>query len=296
MKGTVARIQRFSTTNGPGIRSTVFLKGCPLRCRWCHNPEMQKKEPELLVYQSQCICCGACVKACRNGVHELSSENHIVHRERCLLSGECGKVCPVRAIEICGREMSGKEVFSILSRDRIFYDQSKGGITVSGGEPLFQPEFTLEILKLARESGIHTAVDTSGFGQGLRELIPYTDLFLWDIKAVNPEIHEQMTGQPLRRMLASLELVRKAQVPIRFRCPIIPGVNDNEEHLDGIIQIVKNTPSAIAVDLLSYHRLGTAKALAIGEEQEDFGSVREDFRMHARSILQKALPCPAGWS
>ena len=294
MKGTVARIQRFSTTNGPGLRSTVFLKGCPLRCLWCHNPEMQKKKPELLYYASVCTCCKECAKICPVSAHRVGPEEHTLDRKSCICCGKCADACPNRALELCGYEAEAEEIVEKLLRDRIFYEKGGGGITLSGGEPLFQAAFSREILRHCRKAGLHTAVDTSGIGNDVSLLLPWTDLFLWDVKETDAARHLEAVGAPLSLMLQNLEKAAAAGAHIHFRCPVIPGINNRDEHFEKIAELAEKA-NAEAVDLIAYHRLGIPKAEALGERQEAFDAVTEEERKRFSAILEKRLKQPVGW-
>ena len=294
MKGTVARIQRFSTTNGPGLRSTVFLKGCPLRCLWCHNPEMQKKEPELMYYETVCLHCGTCASVCPVSAHRVGPDLHQVDRALCTKCGKCADICPSRALEICGYEAEAAEVVKKLLRDRIFYEKGGGGITISGGEPLFQAAFSQEILMRCKEAGLHTAVDTSGIGNDISMLLPWTDLFLWDVKETDEVRHLKAVGAPLSAMLENLKKAAAAGTAIRLRCPVIPGINNRAEHFERIANLAHEV-KAEAVDLVAYHRLGIPKAEAVGETQAAFDAVTEEEKTLFAGILKKELTQPVQW-
>lgn len=314
MKGTITRIQRFSTTNGPGLRTTVFLKGCPLRCRWCHNPETQKRKRELLFYEAQCVKCGICVRTCPNGAHRLEVRRadadtdpageteriHFLDREKCVLCGACADHCPVEALEMTGMEIEADDVALRLLRDRAFYKNSGGGVTLSGGEPLFQLDFTREILKRCKEEGLHTCLDTSGYGipeEEIRCLVRdgIVDLFLYDLKETNEERHLAATGVPLAPVLRNLEEAGAAGGRIRLRCPIIPGVNDREEHLGKIGEIAESIPGIMAIDLIPYHRLGLVKAKALGGKQKEYERLTDGQKETLLAALVKKTGMPCGW-
>ena len=193
--GTVLNIQRYCTDDGPGIRTTIFLKGCPLHCLWCHNPETQSGKREVLFDGAKCIGCGRCESICEKGVHTFL-DGHKMDRKKCIGCGVCATICPAGALEICGREMSVAEVVAEAMRDQPFYEASGGGVTISGGEPLFQPKFTAELLKTLHENGVHTAVETCGFAktEDFLSAIKHCDLLLFDIKETNPARHKTYTG------------------------------------------------------------------------------------------------------
>ena len=300
MKGLITRIQRFSTTNGPGLRTTVFMKGCPLRCLWCHNPETQKMKRELLYYEETCIKCGSCSEACPHGVHCFIDGKHMLLRENCVLCGACADVCPVRALELSGEEIEAEELVARLLRDRAFYEHSGGGITLSGGEPLFQPAFTEEVLRRCKAEGIHTCVDTSGVGVSCDTVARFTreglaDLWLYDLKETDEERHRAATGVPLTPILRNLETIGEAHGKLRLRCPVIPGVNDREEHMEKIGEIAEKVPGVLAIDLVPYHRLGLVKAEALGEQQESFEALPEKRKKALLGRLQEKTGIPSSW-
>lgn len=264
MKGLVFNIQRFSIDDGPGIRTTVFLKGCPLRCAWCHNPESHSFTPEIMFDASKCIGCGACLETCTN--HLLQDGIHILDRSKCKSCGKCAEACLSDALELCGKYMTDTEVFETVLRDKAFY-QNNGGMTLSGGEPLMQHEFSLSLLKLAKDSGIHTAVETSGFGsvEALREIAEYTDLFLYDIKHTDNEQHLIYTGVSPERILHNLELLDEINKQIILRCPMIPGVNLTKEHIKNVFALSEKFSSVQSIEFEPYHPLGVNKSLLIGK-------------------------------
>ena len=230
MKAIIFEIQRTSFVDGPGIRTTVFFKGCNLRCRWCHNPESQQPMPQMMYFKDKCTGCGECRKVCRYNF------------ERCDLCGECVKHCLHNARKICGREYTVDEVFDEIKKDKVFYDISGGGVTFSGGECMLQTEFLAEILKKCRENGINTAVDTAGDTkfECFEKVIPYTDIFLYDIKALSDNIHIKYTGASNKRILENLRRISEDErCDIIIRIPVIPTVNDNPKELKKITDFIK---------------------------------------------------------
>ncbi|MBE6634842.1 MAG: glycyl-radical enzyme activating protein [Ruminococcaceae bacterium] len=266
--GTVFDIQRFSVHDGPGIRTTVFLKGCPLNCIWCHNPESKSPAPQMLLHTKHCIGCGECISACDLGLHSFDEEsNHHIQRENCIFCRKCEAVC-TGAIEICGKEMSADEVIDTVMRDFSFYKNSGGGMTLSGGEPLMQADFSLRLLMLAKEKGLNTAMETSGMAkwESIQSVIPYTDLFLWDYKETCPERHKQYTGATNALILENLRRLNDSGGRIVLRCPIIPGYNDREDHFQAVGKLAEELEGVIRVDIEPYHPLGKSKAEALGKD------------------------------
>ena len=266
LKGTVFNIQRFSVNDGPGIRTTVFLKGCMLRCLWCHNPESHSPRPQLMLYADRCIGCGKCIAACSAGLHNFGADGvHQIERENCAGCGRCAAEC-VGALEIAGREMSVEEILTEVQKDSAFYAHSGGGMTVSGGEPLMQPEFTTALFREAKQRGLHTCIETCGFAptETVLALAPYVDLFLWDVKETDSARHKEFTGVPNERILANLRALNAAGAKIVLRCPIIPGYNDREEHLRAVGALAEELTGVIRVDVEPYHPLGKSKAASLG--------------------------------
>ena len=231
MKGLISNIQRFSTQDGPGIRTTVFLKGCPLRCPLCHNMETWTQRPSLLYYDKDCARCGLCAAVCPHEVLALSVTAHTLDRARCTQCGLCARECPTGALELRGEWLTPAELLPRLLRDREFYAQSGGGVTFSGGEALLQFGFTKECIALSKQQNLHVCLDTSGWGGRAHELAADVDLYLWDIKHTDPVAHESLTGVPLAPILHSLHRVDASGGRIRLRCPIIPDINDTVAHL-----------------------------------------------------------------
>ena len=261
--GTVFDIQSYSLHDGPGIRTLVFLKGCPLRCVWCQNPESQQRRPELLYTAEKCTACGACVTACPKEAIELREGKSGTDRELCDGCGQCVAVCPAEARVLAGRTMTAEEVFREVKKDEAFFRNSGGGVTLSGGEPLAQPEFSSEILRLCREAGISTAIETCGMAPWdvVEEVLKYTDLVLYDFKHLNSAAHQNLTGVPNDLILENATRIHKAlDVPMIARIPVVPGCNADLENITDTARfIAKELGPSTQVNLLGYHRLGEAK-------------------------------------
>lgn len=261
VKGVVFDIQKFSLHDGPGIRTTVFLKGCPLRCAWCHNPESWSSHPELLYREDKCVNCMACIKVCPINAHKSVGEKHCFDRNLCTACGRCTDVCLQSALRISGKEMSAEEVMAEVAKDIPYYNSSGGGLTISGGEPAYQFEFTLELLKIAKTQGIHTCMETSGMAPSwkYKEAVKYVDLFLYDMKEIQPAKHKKFTGADNALILKNLEFLCREGKEIILRCPFIPGLNDGEQEILGIAELSNKYTEIKAVEILPYHDFGRIK-------------------------------------
>ncbi|MGC8744420.1 MAG: glycyl-radical enzyme activating protein [Verrucomicrobiia bacterium] len=272
--GLVFNIQRYSIHDGPGIRTTLFLKGCPLNCLWCHNPEGISPRRQIVVIETRCISCGRCVEVCpveeekqtvcRNGVDIKGADIKTTVEQvsdECKLCGKCVDECPGGARQFIGVEYSPRQLIKEILKDRMFFEESNGGVTFSGGEPLAQPEFLIESLKLLKEQGIHTAVDTCGFApqEFLKEAAKETDLFLFDIKFISPELHKIYTGERNELIIENLTLLGKIHNNIWIRIPVIQDVNTDEQEISAIAGFIRSLRSVRQINLLPYHKTGVAK-------------------------------------
>jgi len=263
--GLVFDIRRYSIHDGPGIRTTVFLKGCPLRCRWCHNPESWRPAPELAFRRTRCTGCRACEQACIFDAISWVDGMPVTDPDKCTVCGRCVEACPNRAREVVGRTTTVAEVMDEVVRDRIFYDQSGGGVTFSGGEPLMQPDFLLDLLEACRSIWIHTAVDTTCYSpwETLKAVAERTDLFLCDIKHIDSREHKQLTGVDNKMILENITRLAGMGKQIIVRVPLVPGVNDDLYSMRAIADFVESLGSVRRLDLLPYHSGGLSKAVRL---------------------------------
>jgi pyruvate formate lyase activating enzyme len=259
--GNVYDIIKFSTRDGPGIRTTVFFKGCPLSCWWCHNPESQSIHPQLMFRPNLCAQCLACLSVCEQGAISAADGAVSTDLDKCTLCEACAQVCCTDAREIVGREMTVTQVMAEIERDIAFYDESGGGVTFSGGEPLLQRDFLLALLQACKEKDIHTAVDTSGFApwKVLESIAPYVDLFLYDLKTMDDARHREFTGVSNALILRNLRSLAERGYTLAVRVPIVPGVNDDEDAIRQIGAFAAALPHLSGVSLLPYHRAGVEK-------------------------------------
>lgn len=266
MKATIFEIKRFAVHDGPGIRTTVFLKGCPLKCIWCHNPEGIGYKPQLSYIQKKCIGCGECVRVCPNGAHTIENGCHVFHRQKCTGCGRCEAVCLGEALKLYGKEITVSEIMPILLEDRDFYESSGGGVTLSGGECLIQADFCAELLKELKDNHIHTAVDTSGFvsREAIEKVMPYTDIFLYDIKAFDEDLHFKCTGQFNKLILDNLRYIDDCGKMVEIRIPYVPDYNSGE--MEKIRDFLSGLKNITKVEVLPYHNYAGSKYAALEME------------------------------
>ncbi len=279
LSGVIFSIQRFSIHDGPGIRTTVFFKGCSLRCFWCHNPEGLRPDPEIQFFPDRCIACGECVNACPEGAHRLDNGVHFYEREHCVVCGSCLNTCYTGSLELTGSRLSVAQVVAEVARDQAFYAESGGGVTLSGGDPLVQAAFAGRVLHAFKNNGLHTALETAANCRWdiVAGVLPYTDLVMMDIKHMDPEKHRAATGVSNQLILANAAHLAEIGVPLIFRTPVVPGFNDTPEAIGTIasfiLQITQkgkqnghyqhNQP---VYELLPFHQLATGKYHSLGQE------------------------------
>lgn len=288
--GTIMNIQKYSIHDGPGIRTTVFFKGCPLSCWWCHNPESQNVKHEIMFFQERCIKCGVCIKRCPESAIKVTDQYPIIDKNKCVICGKCTDFCAKNAREYVGKDMTAQELMKEIIKDEVFYDESGGGVTFSGGEPLIYLDFLDEVLKKCKARGIHTAVDTSGYApwESIEKIVDKVDLFLFDIKHMNNEKHKKYMNVENVGILENLRKLSSRGSNIFIRMPIIVGVNDDDdEHIHQAIKFISNL-NVIQVNLLPYHKMGMDKYRRLkmdyklsGEEKpsdEKIGEIADKFK------------------
>jgi len=263
--GVITHIQRFSVHDGPGIRTTVFLKGCQMHCPWCHNPETYRRQPEIQVFPGRCIGCKVCAEVCPRGAHAFTAAGHVYDRQRCVACGKCVETCYAKSLVLVGQTRTAEEVVAEVLADRPFYEPV-GGVTVSGGEPLVQAEFTRAILELCRQEGIHTAVETNLAWpwKVVAPLVPVVDLFLVDVKLMDEADHRTWTGMSNVQTLENLRQLDALGKALVIRTPVIGGVNDRAEQIEAIAEFLATLDQVQQYDLLPYHPLGLGKYDALG--------------------------------
>ena len=285
MKGFIFDIQRFSIHDGPGIRTTVFLKGCSVRCQWCHNPESFQIKPQLQYYKDRCTGCGKCVHLCPHNVHTISKEpgtesgiTHLLDRKNCTACGICATECFSNALVISGREESADEVLRQVFDDKPYYEESGGGVTLSGGEAVLQGDFCEELLKKCKDNGIHTNLQTAGFYsfELLDRLLPYLDLVMYDIKGISPQIFEHVHGDSALA-LKNLRLLDKKNIPIIVRMPCMKGINDSINEIEAVINFISSLKNLEYFTFLPYHSLAKVKYDVLGMEYKTFETPSKEY-------------------
>ena len=287
MNGKTLNIQRFCTSDGPGIRTTVFFKGCPLRCAWCHNPESQLKQSELLYDSEKCVNCLKCVALCPQGAHIAKEGKHVFLREKCIACGSC--LTPTcEALEIKGALISAEDILTEVMKDKLYYDNSGGGLTLSGGEPLWQTVFCLELMKKAKERGLHICIETCGFlpKETIEKSAEFVDIYLFDIKETDAEQHKKFTGVDNTLILENLKFLDSIGKQIFLRCPIIPSINDRDDHLFAIAKLAQSLNNVIEITVEPYHSLGENKYARLGREYSLCGT-RQYSEAEVSEIIQK---------
>lgn len=293
-QGVIFNIQRFCITDGDGIRTTVFLKGCPLHCSWCHNPESQLCAPQLMYKPARCAGCMACADVCENGVHHFENGIHCVDFTHCSRCGCCIEVCCYDALEICGSTQAAGTVMESVCKDKPFFG-SRGGMTISGGEPLMQPDFVEALLQLAAEESVSTYIETSGFAslEVLARIAPLTDCFLFDWKLTDPALHKTYIGVDNKLIERNLRWLASQNKRIVLRCPIIPGINDCPDHFAGIAQLAAELDAIDHVELMAYHAMGESKKEQLGRADNFRVEIPEQAQKESWLSQLRALGCDA---
>lgn len=263
----VFNIQHFSTNDGSGIRTVVFMKGCALDCVWCHNPESKAPQPQLAFYENLCAGCGRCKSVCSLGVHKFKNKVHFIDFDLCKACGKCADACVYAALEILGKQMSEDEVIEKISKDSVFYGKN-GGVTFSGGEPFMQAEALIKLLKMCKARRFNTAVETSGFTrkENIIRAAEFTDTFLYDCKETDNARHIKYVGADMEKIFQNLCVLDKLRANVVLRCPVIPGINDRHEHFKNLAQTANMHSSVKRIELMAYHPLGIAKSRQTGRE------------------------------
>ena len=263
-KGRIFEIKRFAVHDGDGIRTTVFIKGCPLRCVWCHNPEGISPRSELGYFSHKCVGCAECAEVCPVGAHKVTPSGHFYDRESCISCGRCAEACAFDALAFYGKEMTVEELLPTLLEDKAFYDKSGGGVTLSGGECLTEADFCAELLAALKKEGVNTAVDTCGAlsRSAIDKVLPYTDVFLYDVKAFDSEVHKICTGMGNENIIDNLRYIDSCQKAIEIRIPYVPGLNDTQ--MEKIASLLKELKNIVKVRVLPYHNYAGSKYSALG--------------------------------
>lgn len=291
-EGFIFSVKRYAINDGPGIRVTFFMKGCNLQCAWCHNPEGVSVNAEKLYTASKCIGCGTCVSVCPADALTLTSAGVETDRDLCTLCGKCAEICPTKAFAMSGQKMSVQEIMEIIEKEKVFMEQSGGGVTFSGGEPLLQPDFLREVLEECGRRNIHRAVDTAGniSTETLMSIVPFTDLFLYDLKMMDSQLHEEYTGFPNQLILSNLVRLSESGTGIIIRIPLIGGVNDDEQNARETAEFLQSLPNPVMeIHLLPYHAIAKPKFLKLGRETSF-----EEFEEPSAEALDRFLEIMTG--
>lgn len=268
MKGLVSNIQRFSLTDGSGIRTTVFFKGCNMKCNWCHNPETLSGAPQLMFYTGKCIGCGKCFAACPVGAHSTVDGKHVIDREKCISCGKCAAVCYAEALVMCGKEMTVDEVMHELRQDKAYYDSSAGGVTLSGGEVLCQRDFAMALTDACHSEGIQVALETNlcFSWEHIKLLAEKVDLIMCDLKLFDEQKHKENTGVSNKNIIENILRLDELGIPVVVRTPLIPGVTDSEENIRSVAEYIKDMKHLFRYELLNFNPLGEGKYKSLGAE------------------------------
>lgn len=280
----ITNIQRFCTHDGPGIRTTVFLKGCNLHCKWCHNPETLSAKVDIEFYKERCLSCGNCTQFCPQNALSMTETGLKFERNQCIACGKCAQICAPMALMKTGQQATVEDVMTEVCRDSAFYSD-KGGLTISGGEPLLQPDFVCALLDAAKKEYINTAVDTAGNIplEVIHRIAERNDLFLFDLKAITPELHKEATGVTNEQILSNLLYLSKNGKRIHIRVPVIPRINDSEKELTAIADFISSLPCVERIDLLPFHQIGKSKYAALNQDY----LLAETAQMHENELTHK---------
>ncbi len=289
-KATIFDIQRYSVHDGPGIRTLVFFKGCPLRCRWCQNPESLDAEREIAFFANKCIACGECAKVCPKGAIVLEADSRI-DRALCDRCGECAEVCYAEALTVIGKEYDVRALLDVVERDRPFYEESGGGVTVSGGEPTLQFDFLLDFLRTAKEAGLNTVIETCGAfaWTKFKKLLPHLDIIYFDLKVIDEKEHRRLTRTSNKRILTNARKLVESGKRVVFRVPLVPGMTDTEQNLSDLIDLLGELERE-EVHLLPYHKMGESKLQRIDSSLEplDLEPLSDEWLAEIRSRFESA--------
>ena len=294
--GIITNIQRCSTEDGPGIRTTVFLKGCPMTCSWCHNIETIDPTSVVVWYAVKCIGDQACVRACPEGALELTSDGLRIDREKCVVCGTCEDTCPTGAVKVMGKLWSSEELVQELLRDKVFFETSNGGVTLSGGEATYQSEFSVELARGLQAEGVHVALDTCGYcsEKVIHDILPHVDLVLYDLKVMDPVKHKDYTGVPIDTVLANARIIAESKKPVWIRTPVIPEHTDDGDNIRAIARfIIENIPTVERYDLLAFNRMCIDKYALFDLEfpLKDYDLMTEEVMEHLAQIARdEGLP------